>query len=124
MTQAAEAAPAHIAANGLIFAALPPLFWAGNFLFARMFRDAIPPFQMSFWRWVVAFLILAPFVAPQLRETWPVLRREWRFLAILGLFGITAFNCFIYVALHHTTVVDAALINSLMPVVTFAFAFL
>lgn len=124
MTQTAESAPANAAANAWIFAVLPPLFWAGNFLFARMFRDAIPPFQMSFWRWALALLILAPFAASQLRGAWAILRREWPLLAALGLFGVTAFNCFIYVALHHTTVVNAALINSLMPVMTFTFAFL
>ena len=36
-------------------AILPPLFWSGNFLIARVMRDEIPPIQMSFWRWTVAF---------------------------------------------------------------------
>ncbi len=103
-------------------AALPPLFWSGNFLIARLMRDAIPPFQMSFWRWTLAFVILLPFAWSTGRERWLELRRELPYLALLGAVGVTAFNCFIYVALHHTTVVNAALINSLMPAVTFLFA--
>ena len=105
-----------------LFAALPPLFWAGNFLVARAMRDVMPPFQMSFWRWFTAFLILLPFGLPALREHGPQLRRESPFLAVLGIFGVTAFNCFVYVALHYTTVINAALINSLMPIVTFLLA--
>lgn len=105
-----------------LIGALPPLFWAMNFLIARVMRDAIPPFQMSFWRWLVAFAIILPFALPKLVAARADLRREWPFLAILGIVGVTAFNCFIYAALHHTTVVNAALINSLMPVVTFLFA--
>ena len=105
-----------------IFAVLPPLFWAGNFLLARMFRDAIPPFQMSFWRWVLAFLILLALALPHLRSQASQIRKELPFLAFLGAVGITAFNCLVYKALHHTTVINAALINSLMPVITFLLA--
>ena len=105
-----------------VIAALPPLFWSGNFLVARIMHDAIPPIQMSFWRWVGAFCILAPIAARQWGAHRAQIRAELPFLAVLGLVGITAFNCFIYAALHFTTVVNAALINSLMPVATFLFA--
>jgi drug/metabolite transporter (DMT)-like permease len=105
-----------------LLAALPPLFWAGNFLIARVMREAIPPFQMSFWRWVLASVILLPFAWKAAYAGRDALRRELPFLAFLGAIGVTAFNCFLYAALHHTTVVNAALINSLMPAVTFLFA--
>ena len=123
MTQSSPVSSA-LASDRLVWllAALPPLFWAGNFLLARMLRDAVPPFQMSFWRWVVALVILLPFAWSSVRADFPGLRRDAPFLAVLGLIGVTAFNCLVYVALHHTTVVNAALINSLMPVATVLFA--
>lgn len=105
-----------------LFAVLPPLFWSGNFLIARFMRNEIPPIQMSFWRWVLAFLILLPFTAPHFRGQGARIRQELPFLCVIGVVGITAFNCFIYSALHYTTVVNAALINTLMPVVTFLLA--
>lgn len=105
-----------------LFAILPPLFWSGSFLIARVMRDDIPPIQMSFWRWVAAFLILLPFAIPQGRGRGAQIREELPFLCIMGAVGITAFNCFIYAALHFTTVVNAALINTLMPVMTFVLA--
>ena len=105
-----------------LLAALPPLFWAGNFLVARVMRDAIPPFQMSFWRWAIAFAILVPIAWTRTRAEWRQVRRELPSLALLGAIGVTSFNCFIYSALHFTTVVSAALINSLMPAVTLVFA--
>ncbi|MDX3896232.1 DMT family transporter [Pusillimonas sp.] len=107
----------------LFYAVLPPLFWAGNFLLARLLRNEIPPLQMSFWRWLIALAILAPFAWPGVRGHMPSIRKELPFLALLGLVGTTAFNCFVYVALHYTTVVNAALINSFMPVMTFIFAY-
>ncbi|KFC70238.1 hypothetical protein FF80_01020 [Devosia sp. LC5] len=105
-----------------LLAVLPPLFWAGNFLVARMFNEVIPPFQMSFWRWFIALLIILPFTVRAVLENMPAIRRELAYLAFLGAIGITAFNCLIYLALQYTTVVNAALINSLMPVVTFILA--
>lgn len=40
-----------------------------------------------------------------------------------GAIGVTAFNCLIYAALGHTAVVNAALINSLMPMLIILIAF-
>ncbi len=103
-------------------AVLAPLFWSGNFLIARLIRDDIPPIQMSFWRWLLAFLILLPFIWRPTRRDWTRIQRQLPFLALLGAVGVTAFNCFIYTALHHTTVVNAALVNALLPVVTILIA--
>lgn len=105
-----------------LLAALPPLFWSGNFLVARVMADTIPPVQMSLWRWCLAFLILLPFALRHLPAHRARLKTELPFLIVLGGIGITAFNCFIYAALDYTTVVNAALINTLMPVVTFVLA--
>lgn len=105
-----------------LLATLPPLFWAGNFLIARAMRDFIPPFQMSFWRWVIAFVLLLPFVWRSTLERRADIKNEFHWLLMLGAIGVTAFNCLIYEALHHTTVINAALINSLMPAVTILLA--
>lgn len=120
-TAPAKAAPPLAA---WLLATLPPLFWSGNFLFARLLRDEIPPIQMSFWRWALALAILTPFCIAPLRAEAARIRANWRFLAALGLIGVTAFNCFVYAALHHTTVVNGALVNSLLPIATFLLAFL
>ncbi|MEW5420300.1 DMT family transporter [Amorphus sp. 3PC139-8] len=105
-----------------IFALFPPLFWAGNFLVARMLHEEIPPIQMSFWRWVIAFAILFPFSAGAFWQNRDQIRHELPFLALLGTVGVMIFSSAVYTALQYTTVVNAALINSLMPVATFIFA--
>jgi drug/metabolite transporter (DMT)-like permease len=105
-----------------VLAIMPPLFWAGNFFVARLFHEAIPPFQMSFWRWVLALGIMLPFSLRAVIAARATIRDELGSLMLLGGVGVAAFNCLIYVALQHTTVVNAALINSLMPVATFLLA--
>jgi drug/metabolite transporter (DMT)-like permease len=105
-----------------ILSVFPPLFFAGNFFVARLMTNDIPPFQMSFWRWACAFAMLLPFSSTHLQAASKAIRDEWRFLFLLSAIGVTGFNCLVYYALHLTTVVNAALVNSLMPVVTFVLA--
>ncbi|WP_255475873.1 DMT family transporter [Antarcticirhabdus aurantiaca] len=107
-----------------VLALLPPLFWAGNFVVSGLMRNEIPPLQMSFYRWLLASLFMLPFAAAALAAHRRTLREEAFYLAGLSLIGVTAFNSLVYVALHHTQVVNAAILNSLMPVATFLLAFL
>lgn len=107
-----------------VLALLPPLFWAGNFVVAGAMRDTIPPVQMSFYRWVLASAFMVPFAATTLWRERAILRRELPWLALLAAIGVTAFNSLIYVALGHTEVVSAAILNTTMPVLTFLLAFL
>ena len=50
-----------------ILLVLTTLFWAGNFIVgkaASLFE--IPPFTLNFYRWLFAWLILAPFTLPEI----------------------------------------------------------
>ena len=69
---------------------LTALFWAGNSVVGRAAREFVPPVALSFWRWVIALLILLPFAWPHLKRDWPVLRRHWRLMLLFGIFGIAA----------------------------------
>ena len=41
---------------------LSSLFWSGNFLTGKLaFNNDLSPFKLSFFRWLLAFLILFPF---------------------------------------------------------------
>ena len=95
---------------------LSSLFWAGNWVVGRAMRNDIPPVAMGFWRWFLAFLILLPFAAPELRRNWQVIRRDWRKLTLLGALGATIFNTMIYVALQYTETTNGILFNSLSPI--------
>ncbi|MCW8858834.1 MAG: DMT family transporter, partial [Deltaproteobacteria bacterium] len=96
---------------------LPPLFWAGNSVLARGIVDLIPPVAMSFWRWVLALTILLPFTWRQTLRDWPEIKRGWKNIVLLGLFGIASFNTLLYTAAHSTTAINIALTQSVMPAV-------
>ena len=46
----------------------------------------------------------------------PALRGRWIYLVLMGISGFTAFNALFYTAAHHTTAVNLALIQGMIPV--------
>ena len=76
--------------------ALPPLFWAGNFIVARASRGDWPPVALSFGRWTIALVALLPFAWPYLRRDWPLYRRYFGRIVLLTLPGVAAFNSLVY----------------------------
>lgn len=102
---------------------LPPLFWAGNTVLARGVADLIPPVAMSFWRWTIAFFILLPFTWKQTLSDWPEIKKHWKIIFLLGLFGIASFNTLLYTAAHSTSAINIALTQSVMPVIIVLISF-
>jgi drug/metabolite transporter (DMT)-like permease len=92
------------------------LFWAGNWIVSRGFRTDVPPLALSFWRWTIAGVMVLPFAWPHLRRDWPRLRASWRWLALLGLLGVAAFNTLVYLGLRYTTATNGLVINSFIPI--------
>lgn len=107
-----------------LLAALPPLFWAGNFVLARALHMEITPIALSFWRWAIALLILLPFVYSGLWRQRRLLRRHWPVLTLFAVLGITNYNTFAYLGLQHTTATNGVLLSSVTPVVIVALSFL
>lgn len=95
---------------------LTTLFWSGNFVISRGMHAEIPPLALSFWRWILALVILLPFALPHFRRQQQQLREHLRFICIQGLVGVTGFNTLIYLAMQSTTAINAVLVNSCIPV--------
>ncbi|MDP6954215.1 MAG: DMT family transporter [Alphaproteobacteria bacterium] len=100
--------------------ALTALFWSGNVVVGRAVAGEIPPFALTFWRWLLALAILLPFAWPGLRGKGPLIRRHWKILGLFGLLGVIGFNAFGYIAFHGTSALNAALINTLLPIMVVA----
>ena len=96
---------------------LPPLFWAGNATLARFVADLVPPITMSFWRWVIALLVLIPFTWTHVRRDWSEIKKGWKSILLLGILGIASFNTLLYTAALTTTAINIALSQSIIPVI-------
>ncbi|EGV33338.1 protein of unknown function DUF6 transmembrane [Thiorhodococcus drewsii AZ1] len=107
-----------------LLAILPPLFWAGNMVFARALHTEIPPLALAFWRWLLALAVMLPFAAAPLRAQWRLALPHWPILTLLALLSISGYNTFVYLGLQDTTATNAALLTSTMPVLILGFSFL
>tara|TARA_R110001583_G_scaffold5084_2_gene28050 strand:- start:1317 stop:2216 length:900 start_codon:yes stop_codon:yes gene_type:complete len=103
---------------------LTTLFWAGNFVVARAMHLALPPLSLSFWRWLLALIILLPWVAPKLLAERALLFKHWKILLLLAVLGVVNFNTFIYLGLQYTTATNATLLQSVVPSVVMLLAVL
>ena len=98
------------------------LFWAGNFIVgkaASLFE--IPPFTLNFYRWLCAWLILAPFTLSEIFQKRNYILENIKLITILGITSITIFNSIVYYSLNFTQVISGVLMISTIPVMIIFF---
>ena len=97
--------------------------WGSSLVVARAAHEIVPPLAFTFWRWVIAVLVLLPIVWRKLPVMMPTIRRSWRSLALLCGFMVVG-TTFSVIAVNYTTAINASLINGSQPIVTALVAFL
>ena len=105
-----------------IFLILATLFWSGNFIVgkaASLFE--IPPFTLNFYRWIFAWLILAPFTLKEIFQKKNYIINNIKLFLILGVTSITVFNSIVYYSLNFTQVISGVLMISTIPVMIIFF---
>ena len=108
-----------------IFLLLAALFWSGNFIVgkAASFYD-IPPFTLNFYRWLFAWLILAPFTLKEIFNKKKYILNNIKLIIILGITSITLFNSIVYYSLNFTNVINGVLMISTIPVMIIFFSWI
>ena len=108
-----------------IFLILATLFWSGNFIVgkaASLFE--IPPFSLNFYRWLFAWLILAPFTIKEIIVKKKYILDNIGFITVLGITSITIFNSIVYYSLNFTQVISGVLMISTIPVMIIFFCWI
>ncbi|MBZ1351599.1 DMT family transporter [Alcaligenaceae bacterium LF4-65] len=105
-------------ATTLLVLTVPPLMWASNAIVGRMAAGAIPPLTLNFLRWVVALLVLLPFILTQLKVDWSTGRQHWKLFAATGFLSTTCYNALQYLALITSSPINIALITAAGPIFT------
>ena len=108
-----------------IFLILTTLFWSGNFIVgkAAIFFE-IPPFTLNFYRWLFAWLILAPFTLKEILRNKSYILGNIKLILILGITSITIFNSIVYYSLNFTQVISGVLMISTIPVMIIFFCWM
>ena len=102
--------------NAYLLLVLNMLFWSGNFVLGRGVHEHIPPIALSWWRWLMAGIIIAPIAWPYVRRDWPVIKNHLPILFFLGAVGVGSFNSLAYLGLNYTTAINALVVQSSGPV--------
>lgn len=99
-------------AQGFLLAIAATVLWSGNFIISRKVSSAIGPISLAFFRWATAAIVLLPFAYKETKANLPIIKANWKILFFITLTGIALFNTFVYVAGHHTTAINMALIGT------------
>jgi len=100
-----------------LFLTLTALFWAGNFVLGRSMHLVISPIIMAELRWLLALLLISPFLLPKLKKNKKIILQHLPLLTLLSILSVACFNTFIYLGLTITTATNATIMQSMIPIV-------
>lgn len=94
------------------------MIWSINAIVSKLSASAIDPAAISFYRWLLALLVLTPFVLPGVWCARQAIKPHlWR-LAILGLLGMVLYQSLAYYAAHSVSALFMGIIGALIPLLT------
>ncbi len=97
-------------------------FWAVNTVIARSVIFEIKPMTLSFYRWLVAFIIILPFAKSHIQKDILTIKQNLGFLFVLAIPSITIYNSVLYLGAQYTSATNISLVVSTMPVMTLIFS--
>lgn len=107
-------------------AGLAPLMtvviWSGNTIVTKASAGLISPGSISFYRWLIAFVVLLPFVGRAAWRNRAQVREHWLKLATLGALGMVIYQSLAYEAAKTTSAVNMGVMLALMPLLSTFFA--
>ncbi len=94
------------------------MIWGGNAIVNKMASSTIEPSAMSFYRWLLAMVILTPFCLPAVLRQRHIIKPHLTKLAVLALLGMVLNQSLGYYAGLTTSASNMALITSLVPLMS------
>lgn len=104
---------------------LSSFFWSGNFFTGKLaFNNDLSPFKLSFFRWILAFIILLPFTINDIIKSIDFYKKNMLLMIFVSILGVAIFNSFTYISLQTTLVINSSLMASIAPVLIIGFSWL
>ncbi|MEQ8364585.1 MAG: DMT family transporter [Cyclobacteriaceae bacterium] len=110
--------------SGYLFALLATIVWSGNFIVARDLNTTFTPISISFFRWLIATLVILPFAIPHLKRDMRLILPQWRLMLVLSFTGVTVFNTLIYLAAQTSSAFNLSLFAITAPLYVVLFNWL
>jgi drug/metabolite transporter (DMT)-like permease len=116
MSAAARAARPGAGAEAYALLVFTMACWGGNAVAARLAVGEISPMVIITLRWAIVAILLVGVKPHRLVLAWPELRRNRGKIALMAASGFTFFNALFYIAAHHTTAVNIAILQGAIPI--------
>lgn len=102
----------------LLFPLIAVLIWSINTVISKAAANVIDPAAISFYRWLVAGLVLTPFCIKNIWRERSLIYSNWLKLLLLAFLGMVIFQCIAYYAAFFTSATNMAVINGLVPLIS------
>ena len=101
-----------------IFPLFAVLIWTGNTLVTKMAAGAIEPAAITFYRWLLAGLVLTPFLLRPVWQQRAIVNANRFKLALLGFLGMGMYQGLAYEAAKTTSAMNMGVVVALMPLMS------
>ncbi|MBO9356303.1 EamA family transporter [Bordetella petrii] len=102
----------------MLFPLTAALIWSLNMVVTKMAASVIEPAVIGFYRWVLAALLMTPFVLPRVLRNRRAIAPHLFKLAVLGALGTALYQGLTYVAAASTTATNMGIITAMVPLLT------
>jgi len=116
--QLAETSRAPVSA--WIMLMLTALFWAGNVVASRNAVGELSPMVLVTIRWGTVTLVMLTFAWKPLVAEWPLIRKNWVMISLMGIFGFTGYQALYFTAAQYTSGMHLAILQGVAPAFIFA----
>ncbi len=97
---------------GVALALTTVIIWSGNYVVAKGISQQVPPLSLAFYRWGTASVCILPLAWKNFWQDKAAILQNKQYIFWAALTGVAIFNSFIYLAGHHTTAINLALIGT------------
>lgn len=101
-----------------IYPLLAVLIWTGNTLVTKAATTVIEPAAITLYRWLLAGLVLSPFLLLSVWRQRAIVAAHWPKLALLGMLGMGMYQGLAYQAAKTTSAINMGVVVALMPLMS------
>ncbi len=103
---------------------LATAFWGGNTVVGKFALNYMTGIELSFWRWVMAFLLLLPITIKFVIADRHYYRANILFVIFISVLSVSIYNTFQYLALQWTGAINVSVVAASVPALIFALTWL
>lgn len=94
------------------------LFWSGAFIAGKLSVPYIPPFTLTFYRFLVATIVLYIFMKYKEKTVYKLTKKDIPVFLITGIIGMFGYHALFFSALKYTTAINSSILGASNPIIT------